>query len=238
MDASLISCLLCLVTVSVFLSVNFLVKLLAMVAAAAVHAAILACFLVAAPAGPAEEHLPDNVDAFVERATEDVVNSTAAAGLAGSATTTQWPFWVGFALMVALLAGLLHLLDRQIELTARSDFLWRAKLSSEEEGVDTMRGINKILLENILPAHVAEHYLLRVQGVAVMEQATNVSKAAQVPVVHQSVHGTFFFDLFLCRRFTAKGTKTSPSCSPPFPTTRSFTTRMTSTSRAWNASGC
>ncbi len=42
------------------------------------------------------------------------------------------------------------------------DFLWRTKLSSEEEGVDTMRGINKILLENILPAHVAEHYLLQV----------------------------------------------------------------------------
>ena len=27
-------------------------------------------------------------------------------------------------------------------------------------------GINKILLENILPAHVAEHYLLGVQGVS------------------------------------------------------------------------
>lgn len=25
--------------------------------------------------------------------------------------------------------------------------------------VETMRGINKILLENILPAHVAEHFL-------------------------------------------------------------------------------
>ena len=29
-----------------------------------------------------------------------------------------------------------------------------------------MRGINKILLENILPAHVAEHYLLRGQGMS------------------------------------------------------------------------
>ena len=34
-------------------------------------------------------------------------------------------------------------------------------LKGEEEGVDTMRSINKILLENILPAHVAEHYLLQ-----------------------------------------------------------------------------
>ncbi len=38
-----------------------------------------------------------------------------------------------------------------------------------------MRGINKILLENILPAHVAEHYLLRAQGVAGVLRDTNVS---------------------------------------------------------------
>ena len=58
----------------------------------------------------------------------------------------------------------------------RSDFLWRSKLNSEQEGVDTMRGINKILLENILPAHVAEHYLLRAQGVAGVLRDTNVRK--------------------------------------------------------------
>jgi hypothetical protein len=58
---------------------------------------------------------------------------------------------------------------------SRSDFLWRSKLDSEQEGVDTMRGINKILLENILPAHVAEHYLLRAQGVAGVLRDTNVS---------------------------------------------------------------
>jgi len=39
-----------------------------------------------------------------------------------------------------------------------------------------MRGINKILLENILPAHLAEHYLLRAQGVAGVLKDTNVSK--------------------------------------------------------------
>ena len=57
---------------------------------------------------------------------------------------------------------------------SRSDFLWRSKLNSEQEGVDTMRGINKILLENILPAHVAEHYLLRAQGVAGVLREANV----------------------------------------------------------------
>lgn len=54
---------------------------------------------------------------------------------------------------------LLHILDRQIEFTARTDFLWQSKLKVEQEEVETMRGINKILLENILPAHVAEHFL-------------------------------------------------------------------------------
>ncbi len=82
-------------------------------------------------------------------------------------STSFFPPWLTASLLPASLAALLHLLDRQAERTRRTDFLWRTKLSSEEEGVDTMRGINKILLENILPAHVAEHYLLQVRGVGV-----------------------------------------------------------------------
>lgn len=60
---------------------------------------------------------------------------------------------------VILLVVVFHMLDRKNELAARTDFLWRAKLKVEQEEVETMRGINKILLENILPAHVAEHFL-------------------------------------------------------------------------------
>jgi adenylate cyclase 2 len=63
------------------------------------------------------------------------------------------------ALLLAVMVTLLHVLDRQIEFTSRTDFLWKAKLKVEQEEVETMRGINKILLENILPAHVAEHFL-------------------------------------------------------------------------------
>ncbi|XP_069701394.1 adenylate cyclase type 2 [Periplaneta americana] len=63
------------------------------------------------------------------------------------------------ALLLVVLLVLLHVLDRQIEFTSRTDFLWKAKLKVEQEEVETMRGINKILLENILPAHVAEHFL-------------------------------------------------------------------------------
>ena len=54
---------------------------------------------------------------------------------------------------------MLHVLNRQFEFTARTDFLWQMKLKVEQDEVETMRGINKILLENILPAHVAQHFL-------------------------------------------------------------------------------
>jgi adenylate cyclase 2 len=50
--------------------------------------------------------------------------------------------------------------DRYMERTARSHFLWKAKLRVEQDDVETMGGINKILLENILPQHVAQHFLL------------------------------------------------------------------------------
>ncbi|XP_037041756.1 adenylate cyclase type 2 isoform X2 [Bradysia coprophila] len=63
------------------------------------------------------------------------------------------------ALFLTLIAIVLHILDRQGDLVARTDFLWKAKLKVEQEEVETMRGINKILLENILPAHVAQHFL-------------------------------------------------------------------------------
>lgn len=64
---------------------------------------------------------------------------------------------IGYLLL--LVALVLHVLDRQVEYTSRTDFLWKSKLKVEQDDVETMRGINKILLENILPAHVADHFL-------------------------------------------------------------------------------
>ncbi|CAH2039985.1 unnamed protein product, partial [Iphiclides podalirius] len=72
------------------------------------------------------------------------------------------PYSAKAGLVLIFLAALLHILDRQIEFTSRTDFLWKDKLKFEQEEVETMRGINKILLENILPAHVAEHFLTSV----------------------------------------------------------------------------
>ncbi|CAK9803040.1 Adenylate cyclase type 2 [Anthophora quadrimaculata] len=66
-------------------------------------------------------------------------------------------YQIGYLLILVCLV--LHVLDRQIEYTSRTDFLWQTKLKIEQDEVETMRGINKILLENILPAHVADHFL-------------------------------------------------------------------------------
>jgi len=71
----------------------------------------------------------------------------------------ELPHQLKTVLLLTVTLVLFHVLDRQIEFTSRTDFLWKAKLKVEQEEVETMRGINKILLENILPAHVAEHFL-------------------------------------------------------------------------------
>lgn len=48
--------------------------------------------------------------------------------------------------MLALVVIFFHILDRQIEFTSRTDYLWKAKLKVEQEEVETMRGINKVIL--------------------------------------------------------------------------------------------
>ncbi|XP_052891398.1 adenylate cyclase type 2 [Anopheles moucheti] len=77
----------------------------------------------------------------------------------------SWPLGLQGLLYLLLISAVLHTLDRQGEYVARTDFLWKAKLKVEQEEVETMRGINKILLENILPAHVAQHFLKKERAV-------------------------------------------------------------------------
>uniref|UniRef100_A0A3P8VWT9 Adenylate cyclase type 2 n=1 Tax=Cynoglossus semilaevis TaxID=244447 RepID=A0A3P8VWT9_CYNSE len=53
----------------------------------------------------------------------------------------------------------LLVLARQNEYYCRLDFLWRDKFKRECEEIETMENLNRVLLENVLPAHVAEHFL-------------------------------------------------------------------------------
>lgn len=49
-----------------------------------------------------------------------------------------------------LIASILHVLDRQGDFVARTDFIWKAKLKVEQEEVETMRGINKVFFRLVL----------------------------------------------------------------------------------------
>uniref|UniRef100_A0A8C5M3G3 Adenylate cyclase type 4 n=1 Tax=Leptobrachium leishanense TaxID=445787 RepID=A0A8C5M3G3_9ANUR len=50
-------------------------------------------------------------------------------------------------------------LARQNEYYCRLDFLWKKKFKLEREGIETMENLNRVLLENVLPADVAQQYI-------------------------------------------------------------------------------
>ncbi|XP_078622020.1 adenylate cyclase type 5-like isoform X2 [Branchiostoma floridae x Branchiostoma japonicum] len=60
-------------------------------------------------------------------------------------------------IVVFLIALVLH--AQQVESTARLDFLWKLQATEEKEEMDNLRTYNKKLLNNILPEHVADHFL-------------------------------------------------------------------------------
>ncbi|XP_071445026.1 adenylate cyclase type 2 [Hetaerina americana] len=53
----------------------------------------------------------------------------------------------------------MHVMDRQMEYMNRLDYKWKRKLFEEQDEASTTRMVNKMLLQNILPIHVAEIYL-------------------------------------------------------------------------------
>ncbi|XP_069698199.1 adenylate cyclase type 2-like isoform X2 [Periplaneta americana] len=60
---------------------------------------------------------------------------------------------------VTFLTFTLHLMDRQAEYMNRLDYKWKRQLSKEQDESSTMHMINKMLLQNILPIHVADWFL-------------------------------------------------------------------------------
>ncbi|XP_057569044.1 adenylate cyclase type 7 isoform X7 [Hippopotamus amphibius kiboko] len=53
----------------------------------------------------------------------------------------------------------LLMLSRQIDYYCRLDCLWKKKFKKEHEEFETMENVNRLLLENVLPAHVAAHFI-------------------------------------------------------------------------------
>ncbi|XP_068267172.1 adenylate cyclase type 7 [Nyctibius grandis] len=53
----------------------------------------------------------------------------------------------------------LILLAKQIDYYCRLDCLWKNKFKKEHEQFETMENVNRLLLENVLPAHVAAYFI-------------------------------------------------------------------------------
>ncbi|XP_026084986.1 adenylate cyclase type 8-like [Carassius auratus] len=64
-------------------------------------------------------------------------------------------------LLMAMFVVVVLYNSRQLETTSRLDFLWRLQARQEVEDMKELREHNECLLYNILPAHVARHFLER-----------------------------------------------------------------------------
>lgn len=63
---------------------------------------------------------------------------------------------IAHTMSVAFLTFALHWTDRQTEYRNRLDHRWKKQLSEEQEEAITMKFVNNMLLQNILPAHVGK----------------------------------------------------------------------------------
>lgn len=66
-----------------------------------------------------------------------------------------------------------HPFTFQWEATARLDFLWRLQAQQEVEDMRELREHNECLLHNILPVHVARHFLDRSNNDEVQRSMTS-----------------------------------------------------------------
>ncbi|XP_025408050.1 adenylate cyclase type 5 isoform X1 [Sipha flava] len=70
-------------------------------------------------------------------------------------------FWIRifmFVVMMGLIVALI-LQAQQTEVTSRLDFLWKLQATEEKEDMEHLEAYNRKLLANILPVHVADHFL-------------------------------------------------------------------------------
>uniref|UniRef100_A0A3Q3N3T0 Adenylate cyclase type 2 n=1 Tax=Labrus bergylta TaxID=56723 RepID=A0A3Q3N3T0_9LABR len=126
------SCILGLISCSVFLRINYELKMIIMLTAVVVYNIIIL---------QTHASLLDEYSRFLPGVLKDLKTM-------GSISL--------FIFFITLLV-----LARQNEYYCRLDFLWKNKFKKECEEIETMENLNRVLLENVLPAHVAEHFLAR-----------------------------------------------------------------------------
>ncbi|XP_032983096.1 adenylate cyclase type 7 isoform X1 [Rhinolophus ferrumequinum] len=76
-----------------------------------------------------------------------------------SAVCSWWDLKMMVGFYLVLFYTTLIMLSRQIDYYCRLDCLWKNKFKKEHEEFETMENVNRLLLENVLPAHVAAHFI-------------------------------------------------------------------------------
>ncbi|XP_075868618.1 adenylate cyclase type 2 isoform X2 [Nelusetta ayraudi] len=134
------SCILGLISCSVFLRINYELKMMIMLTALVVYNIIIL---------QTHGSLLDEYSRFLYKA-ESVDRPGVLKDLKTMGSISLFIFFIT-----------LLVLARQNEYYCRLDFLWKNKFKKECEEIETMENLNRVLLENVLPAHVAEHFLAR-----------------------------------------------------------------------------
>ncbi|KAK2903392.1 hypothetical protein Q8A67_008105 [Cirrhinus molitorella] len=134
------SCILGLISCSVFLRINYELKMLIMLTAVVLYSVIIL---------QTHASLLDEYSKFLYK-TEILDRPGVLKDLKTMGSVSLFIFFVT-----------LLVLARQNEYYCRLDFLWKNKFKKECEEIETMENLNRVLLENVLPAHVAEHFLAR-----------------------------------------------------------------------------
>ncbi|KAG5856812.1 adenylate cyclase type 2 isoform X2 [Anguilla rostrata] len=134
------SCILGLVSCSVFLRINYELKMVIMLVAVVGYNAIIL---------QTHAALLDEYSKFLYK-TEALERPGVLKDLKTMGSVSLFIFFIT-----------LLVLARQNEYYCRLDFLWKNKFKKECEEIETMENLNRVLLENVLPAHVAEHFLAR-----------------------------------------------------------------------------
>ncbi|KTG45039.1 hypothetical protein cypCar_00042509, partial [Cyprinus carpio] len=134
------SCILGLISCSVFLRINYELKMLIMLTAVVLYSVIIL---------QTHASLLDEYSKFLYK-TEILERPGVLKDLKTMGSVSLFIFFIT-----------LLVLARQNEYYCRLDFLWKNKFKKECEEIETMENLNRVLLENVLPAHVAEHFLAR-----------------------------------------------------------------------------
>ncbi|NP_001191588.1 adenylate cyclase [Aplysia californica] len=96
-------------------------------------------------------------------------------GLQPNASVSWIPLRWEAIIIIVMVVIILFVHAQQVESTARLDFIWRIQAQDEKEEMESLREYNLKLLSNILPLHVAKHFLsMKNDGKLYYEDINNV----------------------------------------------------------------